>query len=177
MYWEKRFLSPFLTESHSMPRCLSLLMMAALFLGTIASANEPASVIPSVKPAAPEKAPAAKAGIDGYQTNGRWREGTRLHQVQGIFATSGERLQFTTSDGKVQILTTENLLAERVIRSIQESSEPLAWTIQGTLTEYKGVNYLTLNYASILSKKPKLAAKDTPGELNRELGRGVSLPE
>lgn len=131
------------------------------------SAQEPTPNAPVAKPAV-ESTPAIKSGIDGYQTNGRWREGTRLYQVQGIFSTNGDRLQFTTTDGKVQIITTENLLAERVMRTIQESSDSsLAWTIQGTMTEYKGANFLTLNYASILAKKPKLAAKETPGDLNR----------
>ena len=143
---------------------ISALVISLSLRGSFA--QEPAANPAATKPAV-ESAPGIKSGIDGYQTNGRWREGTRLHQVQGIFSTNGDRLQFTSTDGKVQIITTENLLAERVLRSIQESSDALAWTIQGTMTEYKGVNFLTLNYASILSKKPKLAAKETPGELNR----------
>jgi hypothetical protein len=139
-------------------------IVLAVSLKTVA-AQETGPVAPHAKPPAAENAPAIKAGIDGYQTNGRWREGTRLHQVQGVFSSNGDRLQFTTSDGKVQILVTENLLAERVLRSTTESSDPLAWTIQGTMTEFKGNNFLTLNYASILAKKPKLAAKETPTEI------------
>ena len=144
---------------------LSLIVIA--FSMRSSSAQELAPNVPTVKPPAGESSPAIKSGIDGFQTNGRWREGTRLHQVHGIFASNGDRLQFTTTDGKVQILTTENLLAERVMRSVQESSDPLAWTVQGTMTEFKGNNYLTLNYASILAKKPKLAAKEVVAELNR----------
>lgn len=140
-------------------------IVIALSLRSV-SAQEPIPSAPAAKPVG-ESTPTIKSGIDGYQTNGRWREGTRLHQVQGVFTTIGERLQFTTNDGKVQILATENLLAERVMRSIQESSDPLAWTIHGTMTEFKGNNFLTLNYASILSKKPKLAAKESPAELDR----------
>ncbi len=140
---------------------ISALVIALTFRGS--SAQDAAPNPPAAKSPASDAAPAAKSGIDGYQTNGRWREGTRLHQVQGVFSTNGERLQFATADGKVQIITTENLLAERVLRTIQESSDTsLAWTIQGTMTEYKGANYLTLNYATILAKKPKLAAKETP---------------
>jgi hypothetical protein len=126
------------------------------------SAQETVAPTPPAAKAAGEAKPVQKSGIDGYQTNGRWREGTRLYQVQGVFATNGDRLQFTTADGKVQILTTENLLAERVLRSIQESSDSLTWTVQGTMTEFKGGNFLTLNYASIMAKKPKLAAKELP---------------
>jgi hypothetical protein len=129
--------------------------------------QEPLAAPVAVKPATEDPATANTPGIDGYLTNGRWREGTRLHQVSGIFSTHGDRLQFTTSDGKVQILVTENLLAERVLRSTLESSDPLAWTIQGTMTEYKGSNYLTLNYATIMAKKPKLAVKETLLEANR----------
>ncbi len=136
---------------------LLLLTLVMCSAGIYSQAQDPGD---PAKPAAVEEKPELKSGIDGYQTNGRWREGTRLHQVQGTFATNGERLQFTTSDGKVQILATENLLADRVLRSIQESSDPLAWTIQGTMTEYKGTNFLTLNYATILAKKTKLAAKE-----------------
>lgn len=131
------------------------------------AAQEPVPSASAVKPHAGEGEPAIKSGIEGYQTNGRWREGTRLHHVQGVFSSIGDRLQFTTSDGKVQILVTENLLAERVMRSTQESSDPLAWTVQGTMTEFKGNNFLTLNYATILAKKPKLAAKEATADANR----------
>ena len=141
---------------------ISLLVIALSVRGT--SAQDVAPPTPTAKTPAADVTPAQKSGIDGYQTNGRWREGTRLYQVQGIFSTNGDRLQFTTADGKVQILTTENLLAERVMRAIQESSDALTWTIQGTMTEYKGGNFLTLNYASILAKKQKLAAKEFPAE-------------
>jgi hypothetical protein len=139
------------------------LIIIAISVRTIPAEEIPSA--PSAKPAPAEGTPAVKSGIDGFQTNGRWREGTRLHQVHGVFTTVGDRLQFTANDGKVQLLTTENLLAERVMRSIQESSDPLAWVIQGTMTEFKGNNYLTLNYASILAKKPKLAAKEAAAEL------------
>ena len=143
---------------------ISLLVIALSIRGSSAQdavPNPPAAKSSAGDSPHAQKTGIEKTGIDGFQTNGRWREGTRLHQVQGVFTTTGERLQFTTADGKVQIIATENLLAERVLRTIQESSDTaLAWTIQGTMTEYKGVNYLTLNYATILAKKPKLAAKE-----------------
>lgn len=136
-------------------------IVIALSLRSV-TAQEPTAAATSAKTTTSENAATVNTGIDGYQTNGRWREGTRLHQVHGVFSTNGERLQFTTIDGKVQILVTENLLAERVLRSTQESSDPLSWIVQGTMTEFKGTNYLTLNYATIQAKKPKLAAKETP---------------
>ena len=144
---------------------LSLIVIA--FSVRTIPAQEIVSPVPTMKPPVGEGSPAIKSGIDGYQTNGRWREGTRLHQVHGVFTSIGDRLQFTTSDGKVQILVTENLLAERVLRSTLESSDPLAWTIQGTMTEFRGNNYLTLNYATIMAKKPKLAAKESPSDSTR----------
>jgi len=142
----------------------ALVIVLSLRSSAAQEAGPPAT---AAKTMAGENAGGPKSGIDGYQTNGRWREGTRLHQVQGIFSNNGDRLQFTTADGKVQILVTENLLAERVLRSTQESSDPLAWVVQGTMTEFKGNNYLTLNYATILAKKPKLAVKEKTVEANR----------
>lgn len=148
---------------------LAGLLLSVLVIALSVRSSQAQEPVPAaVKPVAAEGEPAIKSGIDGYQTNGRWREGTRLHQVHGVFSSIGERLQFTTTDGKVQILVTENLLAERVLRATQESSDPLAWTIQGTMTEFRGNNYLMLNYATIMAKKPKLAAKEAAADANRQ---------
>ncbi|MGC4005618.1 MAG: hypothetical protein QM811_21870 [Pirellulales bacterium] len=104
--------------------------------------------------------------VEGYQANGRWREGTRLSNVPGKFQLVGERAKFVSADGKLQFPVVENLLAERVAKMVVETSEPLTWIVQGTVTEYKNGNFLTLRHAVITSRIPAGAPAPEHGESN-----------
>jgi hypothetical protein len=133
-----------------------------------------AQMLPVTAPATPPKpnpdnsaaveTSSSSGQIDGFQTNNRWREGTRLTQVTGQFQV-GDRLQFTSSDSKLQFVVLENLMAERVARMSQESSDQhLHWIIQGTITEFNGKNYLHLQTATTVRKQqeqPKTVGQRT----------------
>ena len=87
--------------------------------------------------------------VEGYLAGGRWREGSKLVDVQGQFKFSGDRVTFYSVDGKTHFACLENLNSERVFRIIEESPEVLDWTVQGTLTEYASENYLLVTQAVI----------------------------
>jgi hypothetical protein len=101
-------------------------------------------------------APAADAGssphIEGGQVNGRWREGSRLVDQTGSFKLAGERVIFTSADGKLRFDGLENLAIERIARTIGDSPDQLEWSISGLITEYRGANYLLVTQAVLKTK-------------------------
>ncbi|MDX1961644.1 MAG: hypothetical protein SFX18_00740 [Pirellulales bacterium] len=107
---------------------------------------------PGIVPGKSSPGAASANVVDGYLVNGRWREGTRVMNLRGAFQMAGgERIQFQSHDKKIQLVVMENLMAERVGKTVQES-EPLEWVVQGTITEYRGANYLLLQQATALTK-------------------------
>jgi hypothetical protein len=46
----------------------------------------------------------------------------------------------------------ENLNLERVASVINENPEQLQWSVSGTITEYRGANYLLVSRATLKSK-------------------------
>jgi hypothetical protein len=95
--------------------------------------------------------------IDGYLGGGRWREGSKLVDVVGRFQVTGDRAAFQPADSKSRFLCLENLNCERVARIVGESPEPLDWIVQGTITEYRGENYVLINQAVIRTRASRPA--------------------
>ena len=60
---------------------------------------------------------------------------------------SGGRVLFFTADGKRRFVGLENLNLERVARTIAESPQTLQWSVTGTITEYRGANFLLVRRA------------------------------
>jgi len=73
------------------------------------------------------------------------REGTAELDLVGQFKSSGERVVFHTSDGTRQFGVLENLGLQRVTEVIRDNPVPLEWVVSGTVTEYRGANYLLLD--------------------------------
>ncbi len=82
----------------------------------------------------------ASAG-NGDQPMMRVREGAVL-DATGYFKVSGDRALFTTADGTGRYTGLENLNLERVAIAVSESPDQLLWSVTGTVTEYRGTNYL-----------------------------------
>lgn len=91
----------------------------------------------------------------------RVREGTTLVNVPGVFKLTGDRATFYPADGSGKFGGLENLTLERVANVIGEDPTPMEWLISGTVTEYKGNNYLLLTRA-ILKSKPMGSKKSMP---------------
>lgn len=79
------------------------------------------------------------------------REGTRIVGKRGYFRTAGDRITFFTSDGTGRFVSLENLNLERVARAIaKENPARLEWSVTGTVTEYRGANYLVVESAILI---------------------------
>ena len=82
----------------------------------------------------------------------RLREGTKIVNRLGHFKISGDRATFYAEDGKHQFKGLENLNLERIFRTLSENREQLIWSISGTITEYRGFNFLQIDRAELKTK-------------------------
>ncbi|MFZ5831902.1 MAG: hypothetical protein ACOY3P_17585 [Planctomycetota bacterium] len=82
------------------------------------------------------------------------REGEELVDAQGTFRLTGDRVTFLSADGRLRLVVLENLALERVGRVLVAHSQPLRWTVSGVITEYRGVNYVLLRRAVLVTHVP-----------------------
>jgi hypothetical protein len=92
----------------------------------------------------------------------RLREGSKV-QTTGYFRTTGDRITFYADDGKKRYRGLENLMLERIGRTIEDSPGQLQWTVTGTVTEYRGANFLLVTHAVLTTD----AGRTAPGQLPR----------
>jgi hypothetical protein len=104
--------------------------------------------VPLADPSAGSSA-ASTGRMEGGQTGGRWREGTRMIDEIGSFRHAGDRVTFVSADGKLKFDCLENLCMERVGRVIGDSPDVLQWSASGVITECAGTNYLLLSQAAL----------------------------
>lgn len=81
------------------------------------------------------------------------REGVTLQNEPGSFQIAGDRIAFCPADGADPLLVLENLALERVWRMLEEvGNRP--WSVSGTVTEYRGRNFLLIERAVVRSRSP-----------------------
>jgi hypothetical protein len=78
----------------------------------------------------------------------RWREGTHLEHQEGSFTRSTDRFVFVLADGRGQFVVLENLNLERIARLSAESQTNQVWAVSGTISEFRGTNYLFVTWAN-----------------------------
>jgi hypothetical protein len=120
----------------------SRFLLLALFV-TVAVAAEEVPTTPVARPVAPRRTGEDRGNGD------RQREGTRLTDVSGRFEIAGDRVTFFPASGRESYRLLENLSLERVAQVLSESRSRQEWTVSGTLTEFRGANYLLLTKAVI----------------------------
>jgi len=86
------------------------------------------------------------------QITHRAREGTEIENQQGLFRVIGDRVAFFAADGNGRMTALENLNLERVARVIADNPQQLQWKVTGTITEYRGTNYLLIRRAILVSR-------------------------
>jgi len=127
---------------------LRSIVIAAIGLSPIlATASDTNSSTPIVPVAA-----RMKSGDDSPQ---RLREGSRLNDVVGQFDFAGDRIAFFPADSKDSFRVLENLALERVSRILSEGRAKPEWSVSGVITEFRGVNYLLVTKAVIVTSAAK----------------------
>lgn len=104
----------------------------------------PAVPPPSVPPAGADSG--AAATVPGPM---RLREGTALRGLIGSIRPVGERWTLFLSRGDERYILLENLALERILRTNASFTEAPDWTVDGTVTEFRGQNYLLIEKALI----------------------------
>lgn len=96
----------------------------------------------------------------------RMREGVTLNST-GVFKVTADRAVFTTEDGTARYSGLENLNLERIAIAVAESPDQLLWSVTGTVTEFRGANYLLVTRAMLKSKADPPAKSAASGEPNK----------
>lgn len=83
------------------------------------------------------------------------REGSRL-ELTGYFKSTGDRMTFYAmeEEREVRLRALENLALQRIARVMSETPTQLEWNISGTITEYRGNNFLLVTKAVLRSRAP-----------------------
>jgi hypothetical protein len=120
---------------------VSRFILLALFVTVTVTAEE--------VPTTPVARPVAHRRTEERGNGDRQREGTRLTDVSGRFEIAGDRVTFFPAASRESYRLLENLSLERVAQVLSESRLRQEWTVSGTLTEFRGANYLLLTKAVI----------------------------
>lgn len=92
--------------------------------------------------------------VDGLGADHRLREGTEIFNRLGHFRMTGDRLTFFPEDGDGRFVALENLNLERIARRVADHPDRLQWDVTGTVTEYRGTNYLFVRRAVLRNGLP-----------------------
>lgn len=95
----------------------------------------------------------ASAQADENRRRNRVREGTRITDSVGQFDWVGDRLNFVSDDGTQDFRVLENLAMERVAQSMEQAASQITWTVSGTVTEYRGSNYLLIEHVTLKGRR------------------------
>jgi len=90
--------------------------------------------------------------LQGYDKKVGLREGGEIVNQVGYFHATGNRLTFESADNKRGFIALENRNLERVAQAVAENAEQLEWIVSGTVSEYRGENFLLVNRAELKSR-------------------------
>jgi hypothetical protein len=109
-----------------------------------------------------------------HGTSQRQREGTTLVDVPGHFKLTGDRATFFPTGSDAHYTGLENLNLERIATAISDIPEQIPWIVSGTITEYRGTNYLLVTKAILQNapSTPNRAANSAEPSSLTNLGRG-----
>ncbi len=94
-----------------------------------------------------KRLPVSERQQDPVDHTNHLREGTEITGRPGYFRMTGERVTFFTADGAWRFVCLENLNLQRVAQAIAEDPTRLEWSVTGTITEYRGTNFLAVDCA------------------------------
>ena len=124
-----------------------LAMTAIMLLGFSAAWSQ---VPPPNRPSA-SSVSAVTNRVTARPKQDRLREGTELQEAQGYFRFVDDRVVFFRANGDARYIGLENLNLERIVSEITNNPTQLEWTVVGSITEFRGANYLLVRRA-VLSR-------------------------
>jgi hypothetical protein len=82
----------------------------------------------------------------------RLREGEAIDTI-GKLELSGDRATFYPQGSQASLRVLENLALERITRVLSETRDERLWVVSGTVTEYRGGNYILIHKAVQQARK------------------------
>jgi hypothetical protein len=79
----------------------------------------------------------------------RLREGEEITDEAGYFSMTGDRVTFFTDGGTRRLVGLENLNLQRIIQEIEDGTGTSSWVVSGTITEFRGGNYILVSRAML----------------------------
>ena len=104
------------------------------------------------------------------------REGAELTDQLGEFKFSGDRTLFVAGPEKRRFVVLENLNLERVGRILSDNPDALEWSVSGTVTEYRGSNYLYVRRATLRSRVPFKVTPPATSPTSPSTGKPAIIP-
>ncbi|PQO25313.1 hypothetical protein C5Y96_25785 [Blastopirellula marina] len=83
----------------------------------------------------------------------RLREGAEIVDSKGTFEWIGDRLSFVPENEKMVLKILENRMMERVVQAQESSTGELVWLVSGTVTEFRGGNFLLIKHVVLTGKR------------------------
>ncbi|MDR3233162.1 MAG: hypothetical protein LBT46_05795 [Planctomycetaceae bacterium] len=83
----------------------------------------------------------------------RQREGTAMSGEKVFFRQNGNRTVLYRLKDNQRLTCLENLTLERVLGAMEKKPEHKYWRIDGTLTEFRGENYIIIHRAVVTTEK------------------------
>ncbi len=87
------------------------------------------------------------------------REGVVLDEQLGTFKTAGDRILFQLAGQGDELKVLENLALERIWKMLNDT-RGRQWSVSGTVTEYRGGNYLLIDRV-VLRSQSRLPVAET----------------
>ncbi|MGD0516006.1 MAG: hypothetical protein ABSA26_00595 [Thermoguttaceae bacterium] len=151
----KQWFPQFLTALDRAPMA-GLLCAAAILFGVTLAWTRSAAMPDSAKGAF-EASMLNQAYGSGEKSQGNEKvvglhEGGEIINQAGYFHAAGNRVAFVSADNKRSFITLENRSLERIARAITENAKELEWIVSGTISEYRGANFLLISRAELKSR-------------------------
>lgn len=132
-----------------LPSILSLTCIAAFFLAAMAP---PKTDVSAQEMGAP-RTDMDEQAEELAQKKQRLREGAEIVDEVGTFEWVGDRLSFSADKEKAVFKILENRMMERVVQTQEASTGDLVWVVTGTITEYRGSNFLLMRHVTLEGKR------------------------
>ena len=85
----------------------------------------------------------------------RFREGTTFKDKIVFFRQAGDRTALYMVEDNQRFFCHENLAPERILTTTQKNPERELWKIEGTFSEFRGENFITIRRA-VVAPRPVL---------------------
>lgn len=105
------------------------------------------------KLAEPREALGGGGSASDSRTDQLLREGAKIVNQSVNCRATGERLVVELPQSSQPLLALENLAAQRILKALQDDIGSERWSINGSITEFQGRNYILLDRVTRESKR------------------------